>query len=39
MFISVLLPEPEEPMIATNSLASMSMSTLRRAWIFSTPTR
>ena len=31
MFISVLLPEPEAPMMATNSPSSMSSETPRSA--------
>src|SRR5258706_10400465 len=38
MFISVDLPEPDGPMIATYSLVSMSRSTPFRAWTFSSPT-
>ena len=39
MFINVLLPEPDEPMIATISLRRMDTSSPRSAWIVSTPTR
>ena len=36
-FISVDLPEPDGPMIATYSPRSISMETPRRAWISSSP--
>jgi hypothetical protein len=39
MFISVDLPEPEAPMIATNSFRLISRSTPRSACTRSTPTR
>src|SRR6266487_704004 len=38
MFMSVVLPEPDGPMIATYSLGSMVRSTPFRAWTFSEPT-
>jgi hypothetical protein len=37
MFIMVDLPEPEAPMIATNSFLLMVRSTPRSAWTRSTP--
>ena len=36
-FISVDLPDPDGPMIATYSPFSISMLTPRRAWISSSP--
>ena len=39
MFISVDLPEPDGPMIATSSFAPMLRSTPRRAWTVSAAIR
>ena len=39
MFMSVLLPEPEAPMMATYSLRPISRFTPRSAWTFSVPMR
>ena len=37
MFINVLLPEPLEPMMATNSPGKISSDTPRTAWTSTSP--